>query len=86
METWGPERQERQPEVCAYLLVLCGLLAEIDRAHVAQEPENVAQQTPRLWERFKTYFRALLFHKEDVQAIHPRFVVRNTISPPGSGL
>eukprot|EP00913_Durusdinium_trenchii_P022481 g21118.t1 len=30
--------------------------------------------------KFKTYSAAILFHNEDTEAIHPRFVVRNTIS------
>ena len=45
--------------------------------------------TPKKKQRFarpqpevktKTWWSALLFHKDDTEAVHPRFVVRNTIS------
>ncbi|CAK9018965.1 Hypothetical protein SCF082_LOCUS14314 [Durusdinium trenchii] len=76
--------KERQPEVCAFVLVVLGALAELNEVvsdfQRFRVPSAGVCSCWNLLAKFKTYSAAILFHNEDTEAIHPRFVVRNTIS------
>lgn len=79
--------KDRKAEVSAFILVVSGVLAEVNEvvAEVQRHPtvlpgEWSCRACRRLLVKTKTWWSALLFHKDDTEAVHPRFVVRNTIS------